>query len=230
MVKVIFPDEWCELFRGSQVDFKSLEVPVVDPYYSCFCFQGKLKFFPAMDLNQRLKPFFNGKFDKVSKFFSENACNQEHEIAAFFFKLHFVNNEVFPENRQTHGFPDLSQVFERTMKHSRFGKDRDCNSTCLLHFPGKLSSCSRRDFPETLSRGCRLDFCNYRSPAFCFYSCNSGNKVPFLELWLRPFFMDIGPKCLDPGFCCVEDMENRIVHLLSLMYCYVHQRLMKYML
>ena len=113
VIKVIFPDKRCQFFCGSEVDFKSLKVPVVNSYNSLFRFQGQnSSSFLLWTSTSRLKSLFKSKLDKSIQFFPENACNQKHKIAIFFLKLHPVNNEIFPEDRQAYHFSDSIQIFK----------------------------------------------------------------------------------------------------------------------
>src|SRR5665647_188082 len=112
VVKVVLPDNRCKFFRNTQVDIECLKVPVVNPDNPCSGFQRKLKLFSVMDFNDRLKSLLKGKLDKVAKLFFQDARNEKHEIAFCFLKLHSVNDEIFPEDRQTYIFPDCIQVFK----------------------------------------------------------------------------------------------------------------------
>ena len=55
--KVVFPDEGCKLFRGSQVDFKGLEIPVVDPIIFVSVSRASSRLFPAVHLYKGSNPF-----------------------------------------------------------------------------------------------------------------------------------------------------------------------------
>ena len=122
-----------ELFGCVEVDRKGAKVPIVDPDDSCIRLKSSLHFLQIVDFDENIELITARNGKKMMQFLLfQRPDDEQNGICTRHYRfkdLNFVNEEIFPQEREIHDLPNLGEVREMPLEIFFVREDGKCVSS-----------------------------------------------------------------------------------------------------